>query len=482
MSQLAQVRDSFKLPRAGALLFGILTGACADSAPELDLPGHELATSAHFSYFVRNTDAFQCNEITEELEKHRDAVFDYFDDAFPERRIHYYKFQDADDLIENGPCFQRPPLVAQCQRKDELFAYEAFQRHELIHAYTGGLRRSVRFLDEGLAEALSCGLADRAPTSSSLEALIAWASDPETLQTNASTFVAHLLHEHGQAPFLETFERLDPGASFAEVEAAFQNAYGAPASELYLAAQREHVGDGCVRVSECAGEGWDTSTAAYTVGTACCTESFMPFEVAVPSLFVGVVARLGACSPTLHVPSEPRPYAITIATTLEPGKYFLGMPSFLPGLPPSDVPAALHPIESVVGEATECGELETIDAPLNGLRLSFEPRTLAYERQGPFFLRLRDDLLGFRKERAAMQGAELTVSAECTENVELWLCEDCGSDAACTVLCTTPDSAATAPPNPAGISDTPVLKVAVASDGAESDARISLELSETKAR
>jgi hypothetical protein len=189
---------------------------------------------------------------------------------------------------------------------------------------------------------------------------------------------------------------------------------------------------------------------------------------------------LSACAPTLHVPSSPLHYGVPIATTLEPGRYFLGMPSFLPGLPPAAAPAALHPIQSVVGEAAGCNELPVIDALLTGLSLSFEPRTLAQDREGPFFLRLRDDSLALRKEFAARHGAELMVSAECTENVELWLCEDCAPTTACAALCPAPGSPAPEATSGSRLPDAPVLKIAVPSGGVESVARISIDLFESQ--
>jgi hypothetical protein len=158
------------------------------------------------------------------------------------------------------------------------------QQHELIHAYTAPRGRSARFLDEGLAEALSCGLASRTPSNVSFAELVAWASAAEdvlALQDAASILGAHLLRVGGPDAFLELHAALKPGASIEQVEAAFQAVYSSSAEELHDAAQRAPRTDlGCIRIWECAGKEWDTSEQGYQPQTSCGQPSFTPFTVA----------------------------------------------------------------------------------------------------------------------------------------------------------------------------------------------------------
>jgi hypothetical protein len=351
------------------------------------------------------------------------------------------------------------------------------QEHELVHAYTAARGRSLRFLDEGLAEALSCGLAQRTASELNLLDLIAWSSsygDALALQNNASVFVAHLLKMGGPIAFLRLHGRLKPGASAEEVEAAFQLIYASSAAELYAEARRAQGSDvGCVRPWECSGPTWDTKQLTHLYESPCGLPSFTPFEVGEPSLFVGAAAQLLSCDGLGFSPSLPSSLVASVAAGLEPGRYFLGLfGDPLRNPEPASLPAALYPVAEVVGTETSCATLRELDAPLHG-SLAFEPRTFARGLDGPFVLRWSDSGIAARRTFDEAQGLRLVIEAECSEGLQAWICEGCAAPSACQPLCegSAPSEAATLPAEP-------VLKMLWSAAQGEGPLRISLRLSD----
>lgn len=437
----------------GLAFFALQLTACSD-APS-DWPSHLQEKSAHFKYWVRDDDSGSCAGITEDLERHRATLLTYLQGTGGEETIDYYKFRDPKDLAAHGPCNQRDDLVVQCQRDHRLFAHELMQQHELVHAYTMARGRSARFLDEGLAEALSCGLASRSATEVSLPELLAWSSPDDgalAVQDSASIFVAHLLRVGEPSAFLELHSLLEPGANAEQVEAAFQKVYSTSAEELYQAAQHATRADvGCVRAWECSGPEWDTSQPGYQYQSACGQPSFTSFEAVEPSLFVGATAQLQPCDAESFSPNAPSPLALPVAVGLQAGRYVLGLfGDPLRSPEPSTVPGALYPLADVVGPDASCASLQQIDAPLSS-RWSFEPRTLAPDAQGSVVVRWSDATMADQRELVEAQGLQLSVAAECSEGLEMWVCDGCNALDTCSPLCEAsgrPADAAPLPLNP----------------------------------
>lgn len=440
----------------GLAFFALQLTACSDDPP--DWPQHLQEKSAHFEYWVRDDDSTSCTGITDDLERHRATLLDYLPGIEGEETLDYYKFRDPKDLAAHGPCNQRDGLVVQCQQDHRLFAHELMQQHELVHAYTMARGRSARFLDEGLAEALSCGLASRTATDVSLPELLAWSSPDHgalAAQDSASIFVAHLLRVAGPSAFLQLHSLLEPGANTEQVEAAFQKVYSTSAEELYQAARHATRADvGCVRAWECSGPEWDTSQPGYQYQSTCGQPSFTPFEALEPSLFVGATAQLQGCDAESFSPSLPSPLALPVAVGLQAGRYVLGLfGDPLRNPEPSIVPGALYPLADVVGPDAGCASLQQIDAPLS-TRWSFEPRTLAPDLQGSVVVRWGDATSAAQRALVETQGLHLSVTAECTAGLEMWVCDGCDALDTCSPLCEASGTAAEA----ASLPESPVWR------------------------
>jgi hypothetical protein len=389
---------------------------------------------------VRDDDPNACTAIVDTLEQHRSALLGYLAGLENEAVVDYYKFRDPADLAAHGPCFHRDTLITQCQRHDQLFAHEVMQEHELVHAYTATRGRSARFLDEGLAEALSCGLETRTPSSVALAELVAWDDTDEevlALQDAASILVAHLLRVRGPNTFLELHAALRFGASVEQVDEAFRRVYLTSPKELYQGAQSVAQTDlGCTRVWECAGKEWDTTARGYELQTSCGQPSFTPFEVAEPSLFVGFTAQLLACDADGFSPSPAAPLSVPTVAALEPGRYTLGLyGSALQDDLPITVPSALYRLAEVVGPRSRCEDLTEVDGTIGG-NVSFETATLApFSDEGSVVLRLNDTSLAARREFIEAQGKTLGVAADCAEGLALRVCDGCDELDTCASLC-----------------------------------------------
>ncbi|RYZ03332.1 MAG: hypothetical protein EOO73_28125 [Myxococcales bacterium] len=389
---------------------------------------------------MREDDPNACPAIVDTLEQHRSALLGYLTGLENEQVVDYYKFRDPADLAEHGPCFHRDTLITQCQREGQLFAHEVMQEHELVHAYTAPRGRSARFLDEGLAEALSCGLESRTRSSATLAELVAWNDTNEevlALQAAASILVAHLLRVRGPDAFLELHAALRFGASFEQVDEAFRQVYGSFSNDLYQEAQvasRSEVG--CIRIWECAGKEWDTTQSGYQLQASCAQPSFTAFEVTEPSLFVGFTAQLLACDADGFSPSPKAPLSMPTIAALEAGRYTLGLyGSPLQDELPTTVPSALYRLADVVGPGSRCEDLKEIEGPIGG-SVSFETATLAsFAAERSVVLRLKDTSLAARRKFLATQGQMLGVAADCAEGLELQVCDDCSTLDTCASLC-----------------------------------------------
>jgi len=405
--------------------------ACGEAAQ--NWPNQEQERSEHFHYFSRSDDSERCPGISTDMERQRSLAFDYFGELQAGETIDYYKFRDFDDLRQNGPCPNGSGNV-QCQHGHGIWATELMQQHELIHAYLAPRGRTAGFLNEGLAEALSCGFGQHLPTGIPLADLVAWTGSMSALYDESSLFVAYLLELAGPSAFLALRDQLSPVANLDQVRAAFQAVYGASADDLYAAAQTPGPSAGCIRLWECAGPDWDTNSTGYSYLSACGLPYFKAFNVTVPSLFVGAAAEILPCSSGVESPAAPQPLASMQIVALEPGRYFLGMYGDPLRSPvPLELPAALFPLSSVAGDAARCSALQTMDAALGDL--AFFPRTLLQGRAGPILIRWVDTNLAATRNFAQSTNQRLTLSAYCSAGVVVRACEGCDNEASCQVLC-----------------------------------------------
>ncbi|HEY0465302.1 MAG TPA: hypothetical protein VGC79_13905, partial [Polyangiaceae bacterium] len=291
----------FESARAVVVAAGALgLASCSDTASP-DWPNQELEHSEHFRYYLRSDDSRQCTGITQDIERQRSLVFDYFGEAQASKPIDYYKFRDAVDLREHSPCgqYDTSQLNRSCEGHSQIWSSEPMLQHELIHAYMEPRGRSAQVLEEGIAEVLSCGNDQRVVKDFALADLLSWNENADIVARydEASLFVGHLLSIAGPSAFLSLYDQLGWGASMAQVSAAIQNVYGASAEELYAASQNTAPGAGCVPLWECSGPAWDTSTSSFSAVSVCGQSNYTPFDVSEPSLFAGFAQVLRPCTP-----------------------------------------------------------------------------------------------------------------------------------------------------------------------------------------
>jgi hypothetical protein len=425
--------------------------ACSEGVNN-NWPAEEQERSEHFRYYVRSDDSSLCPGITQDLERHRALVFGFLAGGLPEGDpIEYYKFRNTDDLRAEGPCRQSDGVVTQCQRDRRVWSSELFHQHELIHAYTAPRGRTARFLDEGLAESLTCGLDARSPAGIQLDELISWPDDEKFVerQDAASLFVARLLAVGGPGAYLDLSAQLEPGASQERVRTAIEAIYGSNPDELYAASQLSEPGAGCVRLWECSGEDWDPSSGGISYASPCGLPSFTPFTVSEPSLYIGPAAALLPCTLDVHSPAVPNlDFPRLQIAALEPGRYFVGTPGDPLRSPvPVELPAQVMPVGEVAGSSEKCTTLRNIDGPIDGAELSFIPRTLLQGRSGPAVLHLNDRFLPERARVAQGQGQQLFIGADCSDGLEVAVCEGCDASS-CRVVCDGAGSSLEAVPIP----------------------------------
>lgn len=436
-----------RLRCAGLLALGAsaisLVASCGKSSQEW--PDHLADQSEHFSYYTRPNDTEVCAGITSDLERQRALVLGYLKGIESGARIEYYKFRDDDDLRANGPCDHSDGYATQCQRDHRIWTSAVMHQHELIHAYMAPRGRTARFLEEGIAETLTCGLGNHPVAAITFDQLASWANDadPVALQDEASLLVAHLLELAGPEGYLTLREQLTADSSVQQIDAALTAVYGGSGEELYAASQNAAPGAGCTRLWECSGTPWDTGTTSYDYVSPCGLPSFTPFTVTEPSLFMGETMQLLGCDATSRSPALPLPLLGSSVVALAPGRYFLavdGDPQHAPN--PTPYPAQLLPLSSVVGPREACSDLHGFEAPLASAQLSFMPRTLLQGATGSVLLHWQDSSSTSLRKFAASTGQRLMFTAQCTDGVRLLACDGC-DESTCQVLCDTTRNSAT---------------------------------------
>jgi len=416
--------------RTVALTASVLGVTACGAGRDFDLPSQELEQSEHFHYYARAGDRQACPGITQDMERHRSLVFDYFAGLQTGDPIDYYKFLDDADLSAHGPCPTSEHGSRQCHSHGRIYSYEPMEQHELIHAYLRTRGPTAGFLSEGLATALSCGLSRSAVHDSQFADLFDWQDDTSAYE-EASLFVAHLLNIAGPSAFLSLRDQVGPTATLEQVKAAIQAVYGASADDLYADAQSTAIDAGCVPLWECSGPAWDTKTTNYNYLSTCGQPSFTPFEVTEPSLFAGYARELRSCAPELVSPAGPGEYVAPRLVALEPGRYFLSVNGDSPSnYATGTVPAQLLPLSRAVGTSAECSTLPNIDLSLSS-ELAFVPRTLLQGRTGPLLLRWNDSFIA---QRRASSNVLLTLAAQCSAGVTVAVCEGCDENS-CQNLC-----------------------------------------------
>lgn len=360
---------------------GLYASACPSSkGPHRDrLPVARVWTSEHFRYSSRADDMDVCEGVVEHMERHFEALHDYLGFDWPsDARVDYFKFRDAADARTNSSC---SALNASCFIAGVgVQSAKPFERHELIHAYVAAIGDRHRLLEEGLADALSCGHELRKkPEAMPVQEAFApagWKQNSRAgfraLYDSAAWFVGWLLNEHGPRRFMRLFERCLPETDYHGVAEVFAEVYGSALAEAWAAAfDSEDPDAGCVRVHECVAPAFDevplVEACDHPGGVRSLTLQHTSWVVHDVGAFGSMLGACGASGPLPHHAFLDARFegqrGEVFAYLLPPGRYFV-----------TSKPDR-HPIEvrSFVAERS-CGEDTPIDVDFDSdLTLSVAP-------------------------------------------------------------------------------------------------------------
>lgn len=317
-----------------AAMMGLHGGACEPRADTFDLPDERVWQSEHFRYASRSTDDGVCPDVLDELERHHAALSDYFGlELAP--RIAYFKFTDAADLAEHGTCSSHNRACY--EQGVGVQSTDALNLHELVHAYLAPLGERHALLEEGLAEALSCG-AQPVSKPDALEPQLAFEPRTWTVGTAQSFraaysaarwFVGFALRKYGAQPFLRWYSRVERDYGFAEAAWLFQDIYGLELEQLWSAAFASDDPDtGCARVWECAQPRPLRSDASPGCsGPSELGSLHLPEPGWVLQHSTGVGSRFDACDPRVRLATEAEwtergLEGESVAYALPSGRYF----------------------------------------------------------------------------------------------------------------------------------------------------------------
>jgi hypothetical protein len=193
-----------------------------------DLPDR-LWRSEHVRYFTRPGDDTVCPDVLGQVEEHAQVIGDALGIERP--LVTYYKYPHEADFGANAGC--GAGAVA-CARNATVSSTDAFDRHELIHAYLAPYGLPPRLFIEGAAVALSCQHYPR-PTGSWRDALTADHFSPQ-LYGAGGWLVGYLMRMFRKTWFVNLYGSLQINATADEIDAVFRRIYGMPLDDVWAAA------------------------------------------------------------------------------------------------------------------------------------------------------------------------------------------------------------------------------------------------------
>jgi hypothetical protein len=203
---------------------------------EYDLPDDVVWVSPHFAYHSRSGDPSVCEGILSKLEQHLSAMQALLGFSWPDgRTIHYYKFTTQEDFATKSPC---PGGSAACTERNSIYAYTAFEQHELIHGYLWPTGLPPAVIAEGTALALVCNRAIPESPSLSLKDALSVGnplSDQRVYETGAR-FVRYLIDAYGPRAFLRFYAELNRGSWFGDLDQAMHAVFDVSADVAWAAA------------------------------------------------------------------------------------------------------------------------------------------------------------------------------------------------------------------------------------------------------
>ena len=201
-----------------------------------NLPGDVTWESEHFAYKTRTGEQVACADALPALEEHfhsmqRAIGFDWPQGA----KVTYYKFEDVLDYQANNECGATGNA---CAPGTTVQTSEAFNPHELVHAYLRPTGYPPALLLEGAAVALSCASWRRPqPAMSWREAFDLSTSGPRANDVyNAGGWLAgHLLATRGARAFVDLYRDADAGQTADQFAATFARIYGESLDDVWTA-------------------------------------------------------------------------------------------------------------------------------------------------------------------------------------------------------------------------------------------------------
>jgi hypothetical protein len=330
---------SYRSQRSLCLVAALLafTSGCGDG-DEPWFPGKRLWETEHFRYYSYADDDSVCEAVIGRLEQHLADTRAYLGVSWPAGvKVDYFKYPNEEEFLRLGKC---PTTAAACADGLHIHTTERVDAHELTHAYfnTDGLYK-LPFLDEGLAEVMSCQQAkDAAPPP--WRDIVTQEQDPNRrLGLTGAWLIGHLLEHYPRAQFLRWFKRVQHGNTPEQIDQEFEAVYGVSLDAMWQEVT-DVAGDRiqCVFLEECSAERLKLDGSPTLVGERCDgSNRFRTLEVEqatnlalwqdLPGLnALSSCGELPATVSLLSGASTPRPE--TSLVRLDPGKYTFGASSF----------------------------------------------------------------------------------------------------------------------------------------------------------
>jgi hypothetical protein len=354
---------------------GVGLGALVLLSSEFQRPGEQsvssrLWTSEHFIYESRPNDPAVCEGILTTLERHRAAITSFLGIPGPPTRIRYSKFRGLADLRYAGHCSVNSAACFFASLGIE--TQERFERHELIHAYLAYLGDSHKLLEEGVAEALSCGV--KLPMFEDMDWQRAFSQqvwqassvvERRHLYQAGSWFVGHLLRTWPRERFIELYTRVRPGTDPAGVAATFEEVYGEPLPDVWKRAlsSRDPTA-ACVYAYECATADLAANTPSRW-GEACdAGDQFRTLDSTAGTLVVeraqNVGAHVRACLGTSPPPFAERIDPLAGALSGSAFVYALGPGRYAYAASETDSRVQVLAPEHRIESGDRCAQLQSI--------------------------------------------------------------------------------------------------------------------------
>ena len=314
----------------------LLIGGCRGQSPS-DLPNDKVWISPHFAYHARVEDAAICGDLLATLERHFYHLQSLLGFEWPPgRTINYYKFVDVSDFVENSPC---PKASGGCTDGNGVYTYDAFEQHELVHAYLWHLGSPLTVVKEGAAVALACNQSiAESPTLSLADSVqVQQPLDDPRVYDTGGRLVRYLLDQYGPESFIRFYAAVGSPVTFSDFDHVAREMFGVSTEAIWSAALATHAS--CPPTFACSREALSGDGTALAVTPVCGLQSDNRTFAITAGGDVAIAApastRIGSC--------DSIPFAQTLASTylggasqvgllqLAAGRYYLDFPSAATG-------------------------------------------------------------------------------------------------------------------------------------------------------